>query len=264
MTRFPYRRNKISHQIILVWILISLIGCFGKDRNKGDSVGSLSIPDESHQIILVTTSSWNDFRGILRLYTRTDAGLKAENGGMPVVLGRNGLAWGRGLHENDLPGPQKVEGDGKAPAGIFALGISFGYDHQPPPGSSFPYRQATEYDYFIDDIGSPAYNRWISLADSLSKDPHHYWSSFERMRRNDNLYELGIVVKHNMDPILKGKGSAIFFHMWRGSDQPSAGCTAMSKEHLLKVLRWLDTSKKPLLVQIPEEVLKKGNLTIDR
>jgi L,D-peptidoglycan transpeptidase YkuD (ErfK/YbiS/YcfS/YnhG family) len=50
-----------------------------------------------------------------------------------------------------------------------------------------------------------------------------------------------------MNPIVKGKGSAIFLHVWkdRGS---TVGCVAMPEEIVLKILAWLDPAKKPLIV----------------
>ena len=74
------------------------------------------------------------------------------------------------------------------------------------------------------------------------------------MKRDDDLYELGIVVEHNMHPFQKGRGSAIFLHVWRRADQPTAGCTAMSRADMLRLLQWLDPSGKPFLLQLPGEV----------
>ena len=262
MIEITHRKNRMFHQIVCLCTLTTLAGCFGNNGVQSDFLASL--PDESHQVLLVITSSWSDFKGTMRLYSNAGTDWKIEDVNIPVVVGRSGLGWGVGLHADGLPGPHKVEGDGKAPAGIFALGTSFGYGLLQPDGCSYPYRQATEYDYFIDDIDSPVYNQWMSLADSSKKDPQYFWRSFERMKRDDDLYELGIVVKHNMDPVVVGRGSAIFLHIWRGPDQPTAGCTAMSKENLLKVMRWLDPSKNPILVQVPEEVLTKGYLKTGR
>jgi L,D-peptidoglycan transpeptidase YkuD (ErfK/YbiS/YcfS/YnhG family) len=224
-------------------------------------IESLSLPYPFRQLLVVMTPSWDDFRGTLRLYSRAKDGWVMDEKVVAVVIGRNGFAWGRGIPVrggegvpvHDFPGPQKVEGDGRSPAGIFELSKSFGYDQNPPSGSIYPYRQVTQFDYFVDDSASPDYNRWVSLVDSTEKNPYRYWTSFERMRRDDELYELGIVVKHNMSPVSKGKGSAIFLHLWRGPDQPTAGCTAMSEEDLRKVILWLDRDKHPLLIQLPEE-----------
>ena len=75
------------------------------------------------------------------------------------------------------------------------------------------------------------------------------------MKRNDGLYEYGIVINHNTSPIIAGNGSAIFFHIWRSATSPTLGCTSMSKENLLVLMRWLDKGKHPLLIQVPEAEL---------
>ena len=71
------------------------------------------------------------------------------------------------------------------------------------------------------------------------------------MQRPDGLYERGLIIKHNMNPVAAGFGSAIFMHIWRSSSQPTAGCTAMSKTQLEKVLSWLKPGLNPILVQLP-------------
>ena len=248
----------------LFFLLFSILACDGDSKEILSFIESLFIPSGIQQLLFVTTPSWEDFKGTLRLCSRTRNGWKVEGEGISVVIGRNGFAWGKGVFESDSPRPQKIEGDGKSPAGIFDLGTSFGSDPQEPSGSIYPYRQATGEDYFIDDVDAPEYNQWISLADSTVKNPKQYWESFEKMKRNDDLYEFGVVVRHNMDPVVKGKGSAIFLHVWRDSDQPTAGCTAMSKENMLSVIRWLDPAKNPILIQLPEEVLTNGFLSISR
>ena len=88
---------------------------------------------------------------------------------IPVRVGRNGLGWGVGLHVDGVTGVQKLEGDGKAPAGVFPLGTVFGYADQPPAGVQMPYRAAGERDYFIDAVDSPDYNRWRSTPADASQ-----------------------------------------------------------------------------------------------
>jgi D-alanyl-D-alanine dipeptidase len=71
------------------------------------------------------------------------------------------------------------------------------------------------------------------------------------MRRSGEVYRWGVVVGHNWNQI-PGAGSCIFLHIWERPGEPTSGCTAMPADELLKVIRWLDQTKRPLLVQLPE------------
>ena len=139
---------------------------------------------------------------------------------------------------------EKREGDGKSPSGIFPLGMAFGY--YPSIGTQMPYRQATDDDYWVDDVNSQDYNKWVEGKPAAA--------SWERMKRDDDQYKVGIVIEYNMNPIVKGKGSAIFLHVWKDR-KPTAGCLAMSEEMVLKILAWLDPAKKPLIVMGTEAEL---------
>lgn len=145
------------------------------------------------------------------------------------VIGRKGFA----------PPGEKREGDGRTPAGIFPLGTVFGY------GPSFPtrmtYRQATVDDLWIDDVQADDYNRWVRRGTTQA-------ASFERMRRDDDLYKYGIVVEYNTNPVIKGQGSAIFFHLWQGRGISTAGCIALAEEDLVRIIKWLDPAARPLVV----------------
>ena len=63
-------------------------------------------------------------------------------------------------------------------------------------------------------------------------------------------YRWGAVVAHNLDQV-PGAGSCIFLHVWEGAGVPTAGCTAMPEAEMLRLVRWLDRNKNPLLVQLP-------------
>ena len=65
-------------------------------------------------------------------------------------------------------------------------------------------------------------------------------------------YELGFAIQYNYDPIIPGKGSAIFFHIWNKDTIGTAGCTVMEKAELQKVIAWLDQTKHPHVIQYPE------------
>jgi len=91
--------------------------CYSQDSLEGH-----------HQLLVVTTQGWDEKQGELVLYERENDStpcivVKAP---VPVVLGKNGLAWGIGLHPTNPETTYKKEGDGKSPAGIFSLGSAFG------------------------------------------------------------------------------------------------------------------------------------------
>lgn len=155
----------------------------------------------------------------------------------PATIGRSGVA----------PVGSKREGDGCTPAGVYRLGTAFGYD--PNPGLAWPYRQVTENDLWVDDPTSPDYNRLVASGSTKA-------TSFEVMRRQDDLYRQGLVVEYNTDPVVPGHGSAIFVHRWSGPGRPTAGCIAFAAEDLAAILRWLDpTSRTCIAIGLPEDWL---------
>lgn len=218
--------------------------------------GPFAVPPTTTQLLLSTTTDWDSTAATVVRLERTADGWRQVGGPIAARVGRSGLAWGIGLHREGAPGPQKREGDGKAPAGLFTLGPAFGYADTPPPGTSLPYRVATARDYFVDGVDSPDYNSWQHIAADLPNEPGTRWSSCERMRRDDALYEFGVVVGHNMPHAIAGRGSAIFLHVWSGAEGATAGCTAMARQDLLGLLAWLRPDCQPLLLQAPQSALE--------
>ena len=230
------------------------LGCL-RDAVASIAAGSPPI----RQVVLVTASSWTNDGGKLHLFSREGDRWRPEGENIPVMLGKNGLGWGSGIHQLVGGPPHKAEGDLKAPAGVFRLGPAFGYDLKPPAGTSMPYRCITEYDYYVDDVESQDYNRWVTLGGN-AETPERIWNSWEEMKRSDHLYELGAVVEHNTAPVVKGRGSAIFLHVWKARGVPTAGCTAMAKDDLATLIRWLEPVKNPCLIQAPVDELERLRL----
>ncbi|HKR77561.1 MAG TPA: hypothetical protein VJR95_12950, partial [Rhodanobacter sp.] len=80
------------------------------------------------QMVLVTVPGWNTIEGTLHAYQRDHGGAWHEVGAArAVVIGQSGAAWGIGLNPAQHDGPQKREGDGRSPAGVFRIGTAFGY-----------------------------------------------------------------------------------------------------------------------------------------
>jgi D-alanyl-D-alanine dipeptidase len=201
--------------------------------------------NHSDQLIVVTSKNWDDAQGIAQRYERHGDRFEKFEAAFPVVLGKNGMGWGKGqLDVEQMAGPVKQEGDGKAPAGMFKLGTAFGYDTSAKTRLS--YVALTPTLECVDDPQSTRYNELVDGA-TMAND----WNSSERMRRRDDLYRQGIVIEHNT-PASPAAGSCIFFHIWRGPTLPTRGCTAMDPTDIARLFNWLDPRQSPLLVQLPE------------
>ncbi len=208
------------------------------------------IPPASTQLLLCIAADWDSPAGELQCFTRSaDGNWQPDGQPLPVMLGRSGLAWGRGLHPL-MAGTAKQEGDGRAPAGVFAITALFGYapaDAPLPRAARLPYHPARPGLKCVDDPASGHYNCIVDAA-GVPGD----WASCEDMLRDDRRYELGAVVAHNMDPPLPGAGSCIFLHVWETPETPTSGCTAMALAPMQEIARWLDAARAPVLVQLPE------------
>ena len=164
-----------------------------------------------------------------------------------AALGRTGLAWGRGLHAAEADGPQKREGDGRSPAGVFDLRLATGYEPTAPAGTRLTYRVATPTLRCVDDPRSRFYNQLVDEA-AVAKD----WTSAEDMRRKDDQYRLVVWVGHDDAPAVPGGGSCIFLHQRPGPEAVTSGCTAFDAAPLDRLVVWLDPARRPVLVQLPE------------
>ena len=208
----------------------------------------------AQQMVLVTSADWDATGGELRRFERNGEGdgWKQVGDTMPVTLGRNGSGWGLGLNAARSDGPVKREGDGKAPAGVFAVGTAFGYADRADTG--LHYQAMTANDWCIDVPASNYYNRIIDR--SVVKAPHLDQSS-EPMRRDlhadgDQRYREGFVIEHNEGGAARQGGSCIFAHLWKAPGETTAGCTAMAPASMDALLGWLDARRKPVFVLLPK------------
>ena len=71
------------------------------------------------------------------------------------------------------------------------------------------------------------------------------------MRHGDFAYRWLVEIRHNSDPPVAGAGSAIFFHIRRGPQRPSAGCTTMAENDLVSLIRWLRAGERPHYALLP-------------
>jgi len=212
---------------------------------------------DSLQAVVVTTKSWQDVPGKAQLFERknTKAKWKTVGKSFPVVVGKNGLVLGEGmpdkLNKMDIVRPFKTEGDGKSPAGIFALTSAFGTVPK-PAFVRLPYTQLEEWTECVDDSKSSHYNK---IVDRM-KVGNYDWQSSEKMLEIGAEYDLGVFVAYNSKPVRKQGGSCIFLHVWKNAETGTLGCTAMERANMEKILGWLEMSKNPALIQMPESHYK--------
>jgi L,D-peptidoglycan transpeptidase YkuD (ErfK/YbiS/YcfS/YnhG family) len=83
-------------------------------------------------------------------------------------------------------------------------------------------------DGWSDDPADPAYNRPVHL-------PRAY--SAESLLREDDAYDVIVVLGHNDAPPVSRMGSAIFLHL--SESRPTAGCIAIERADMLKLLPML-------------------------
>ncbi|MEA2903028.1 MAG: hypothetical protein QOI12_415 [Alphaproteobacteria bacterium] len=173
---------------------------------------------QARRLILVTAESMSTPLASVQIFERAApaAPWRAVAGAEPVVVGLAGMAWGTGFrHLAGAGEPIKVEGDKRAPAGIYPVGRSFGFAASSRPG----YLRLADDTVCVDDLASPAYNTITSRA-AVGRTV-----SGEDMRKID-LYRRGLVVDYPADRAARA-GSCIFIHIWRGPGRGTAGCVAM-------------------------------------
>ena len=148
----------------------------------------------------------------------TPLGLRVADKLFPCVVGKNGIT------------NRKRESDGKTPIGEHQIvGMLYRPDRISRPRSwALPIRPR---DIWSDDLKDPDYN----LMGTMPTLFNH-----EKLFRPDHLYDLVILTDWNWPYAIKGRGSAIFIHLWRKSGYPTEGCIGLSKENLLKVAKFID------------------------
>lgn len=175
-----------------------------------------------------------------------------------VTAGRDGMGW---LDWGD--GPRRCalgrggiavkggEGDGITPIGRWPLRLLlWRADRIARPDTILPLRAIEPDDGWCDAPGDPHYNQLVKLP---------YPASHEELWRADHLYDLVAVLGYNDDPVVPGKGSAIFLHLARTADEsrrgqeqepafvPTAGCVALTLADALAALAQLEAGDQVVI-----------------
>jgi L,D-peptidoglycan transpeptidase YkuD (ErfK/YbiS/YcfS/YnhG family) len=152
----------------------------------------------------------------MNLVVSSDGWLKAGEKFYRAVYGVGGI------------GPKKGEGDKVSPEGTWPLRrVFYRADRIEKPITKLPIEAITPAHAWCDVPGDPKYNQFVMLP---------YPCNEGRLWRDDNLYDLVVVIGYNDDPVIDGKGSEIYLHVVRSDYAPSAGCASVSLSDLLEIL----------------------------
>jgi hypothetical protein len=218
--------------------------------------GVSHVVDNSRTLVIALVKDFRTSTATITLWTRqtTDSPWTSKDS-WAAVIGRSGSAWGIGLHGAGAPADSvlhskspenlKREGDGKSPAGVFAIDHVYGY--AAAAITDMPYQPVDSNWRCVDDPASPAYTK------ILSSDGMQGWISEEAMKRDDELYELVVNTVHNPAAVPQS-GSCIFLHVWRNAESGTAGCTAMPLANLRNLVSKLNPADRPLFVLLPAAV----------
>jgi L,D-peptidoglycan transpeptidase YkuD (ErfK/YbiS/YcfS/YnhG family) len=134
----------------------------------------------------------------------------------PCAIGRGGVI------------TAKREGDGGTPRAMLPLRrLFYRGDRLCRPASLLPARPIGLRDAWCDDATDRRYNRLIDRPPGVAE---------ERLTRDDALYDIIVELGWNDAPVIRGRGSAIFWHLARPGFTPTAGCIAVEGHVFAKVL----------------------------
>lgn len=157
----------------------------------------------------------------------SDGVLSFQNKNYRCALGKSGT----------IATDKKREGDRATPLGAYGLlALYWRADKlDEAPQTNLPAFVIRRDDGWCDDPADPNYNKFVKLP---------YAARHETLWRDDDAYDLVVVIDFNIDPVVPGKGSCIFMHIAKPGYTPTEGCVALSRVDLLEILKHCDVTTK--------------------
>lgn len=185
---------------------------------------------DAKRLVLVTAASMDSNHGMLQTFERKTyrSPWQSVSGPQPAMLGNYGVAWAqsyRTFAQGDEP--IQVEGDNRSPAGVFALGETFGFDDA---GKPLHISLENNRHICVDDLASPYYNQIVS-RDVAGPGTHA-----EEMR-SIATYRRGIVIDMPTDRENR-TGSCIFIHVWNDDSVGTGGCIGLPENSVEELQDW--------------------------
>lgn len=189
-----------------------------------------SLLGDCQQLFVVYNNQASSIVSELKVLERNDDGwVVVDSLCGPCNVGRKGFAaFGK-----------KVEGDKKSPTGLYT--ITHYFSKFPKFEANLEKIKVTSKTIWVDDPKDKMYNKYCEQNEVSPKQG-------EKLIRNDGQYDYVMVINYNTEKPVPGKGSAIFFHVWTRLGGGTAGCVSVEKQHILKIFKWVDAAKHPMIL----------------
>jgi L,D-peptidoglycan transpeptidase YkuD (ErfK/YbiS/YcfS/YnhG family) len=188
-------------------------------------------------LVTVDGSGYDTTYATVELWTRQGTCWAAAAGPWTGRIGENGFS------------DHHQEGDGTTPTGIYGF-EQIVYGNEPNPGTRLAYHPLKCGDWWDEDPTSAEYNTFQVVPCGTTPD---FGGGSEALWQEPGQYPSFIPIEYNTDPIVKGAGSAIFFHADTGS--PTVGCVSVPVADLDFFLRWLNPGSGSRIVMGPAREL---------
>ena len=124
-------------------------------------------------------------------------------------------------------GVKKKEGDQITPRGSYKIrGILYRRDKIKNLKTKLIKKVINKKMGWCDDPKSKKYNQLIKLPSKFN---------FEKLYRNDDIYDIIFILNFNTNPVKKNKGSAIFIHIAKKNYSATKGCIAIKRNDIKKL-----------------------------
>ena len=134
----------------------------------------------------------------------------------------------------------KKEGDGITPGGKFKFkSVFYRKDRIQSINTKIPKKIIKKNMGWCDDPNSRFYNKLIYFP---------FEGSAEKLYLKKNIYDVILILKYNLNPIIKNKGSAIFLHIATKDYKPTKGCIAISKKDMKIILKEINNKTEIITI----------------
>jgi len=201
------------------------------------ATGLRRLPAATRQVVIVHADGYGTSHATLEAFTRTGSGWQPAFGAMAARIGVNGFS------------DSKVEGDLETPTGMYPFGSTM-YGIAANPGVRYAYHRLVPDDWWNENPATPGYN-------SFAHGPSPGGAS-EALWQITPQYDHFAVINYNIPVVAADppRGSGIFLHVINPG-RATAGCVALERADLLRILKWLDPAASPRIVMAPRSALSR-------